>query len=207
MSTSPQVDRSHYEFQRYVSPERWASLWHQVDETLQLAPSRVLEVGPGPGIFKAVAGRFGVSVETMDVDPELDPDHVGSATAMPFPDRAYDMVCAFQMLEHLPYEQSLRAFREMVRVARLHVVISLPDARPALPVSVYVPRLGMKRWLFPIPSFRLAPHRFDGEHHWEVNKRGFSLAKVCADLTAVCNLVKTYRVHDLPYHRFFVFRR
>jgi SAM-dependent methyltransferase len=207
MNPSPQVDRSHYAFERYMSKARWASLWHQLDEVLRLAPRRVLEIGPGPGVFKRVAGQFGVTVETLDLDPALQPDHVGSATALPFADGEFDVVCAFQMLEHLPYEQSMQAWREMVRVARRHLVISLPDARTVWPVSVHLPRLGVRRWLVPKPSFGLAPHRFDGEHHWEINKRGFELARVSADLASACELIKTYRVHELPYHRFFVFRR
>lgn len=61
-----QVDKSHYEFGRYVTKQRWASMWHQLDEVMKLRPERVLEVGPGPGVFKAMAGLFGVHVETLE---------------------------------------------------------------------------------------------------------------------------------------------
>lgn len=207
MTDAKQVDRSHYAFQRYVGKERWASLWHQLDEVLRLAPRHVLEIGPGPGVFKAVAARFGIAVETLDLDADLGPDHVGSATALPFSDRQFDVVCAFQMLEHLPYERSLQAFREMLRVARTHVVISLPDARVMWRYAFHVPRRGLVQWLLPKPALGLREHRFDGEHHWEVNKRGYALDRVVADLSGGCTLEKTYRVPELPYHRFFVFRR
>lgn len=204
---SPQVERSHYDFHRYVGKARWASLWHQLDEVLALAPREALELGPGPGVFKRVAGLFGVPVETLDLDPALQPDHVGSATALPFADGRYDLVCAFQMLEHLPYEQSLRAFEEMVRVARRHVVISLPDDRRYWRFSFHWPRRGNVDWLMPRPRLRPRPNRFDGEHYWEISQQGYSLEKVSADLAARCPLVKTYLVPELPNHRFFVFRR
>jgi ubiquinone/menaquinone biosynthesis C-methylase UbiE len=123
-----QVDKSHYEFYSYMAKTRWASVWHQVDEVLSFKPQSVLEVGPGPGVFKAVLGRFGPDVKTLDLDPDLSPDYMASADSMPFDDKAFDVVCAFQMLEHVPYEKSLEIFREMVRVARKGVVISLPDA-------------------------------------------------------------------------------
>lgn len=142
MNFEKQVEKGHYEFSRYMSKSRWCSVWHQLDEVQKLKPNRVLEVGPGPGLFKTVAATFGISVETLDFDPDLKPDHVGSATAMPFDDASYDVVCAFQMLEHLPYEASLQAFGEMARVSRRHVIISLPDARPVWRYQVHIPKFG-----------------------------------------------------------------
>jgi 16S rRNA A1518/A1519 N6-dimethyltransferase RsmA/KsgA/DIM1 with predicted DNA glycosylase/AP lyase activity len=67
-----------------MSKARWSSVWHQIDELSRLKPDNILEIGPGPGIFKNVAHLFGFKVETLDLDPELKPDHVGSATALPF---------------------------------------------------------------------------------------------------------------------------
>ena len=202
-----QVDARHYAFQRYVTKGRWASVWHQIDEVVRLAPNRVLEIGPGPGMFKASIAAFGVRVETLDLDPELKPDHVASVTEMPFADRSYDVVCAFQMLEHLPYDTSLVAFSEMVRVARSHVVISLPDARATWRMMLHIPRVGTVHKLMPKWFWRPQPHVFDGEHYWEVNKRETPLARVVADFSARCPLERTYRVLEYPYHRFFVFKR
>lgn len=201
-----QVDRTHYEFPRYMSKGRWASVWHQMDEIQKLKPANVLEIGPGSGLFKAVANAFGISVETLDLDPDLKPDHIGSVTEIPFPDSHYDVTCAFQVLEHLPYEESCRAFAEMVRVSRRHVVISLPDAKPMWPYRIHLPRVGTLEFLVPRPCFRPLTHEFDGEHHWEINKLGYPLARVIADYRGV-RLVKTYRVPDNPYHRFLVFAR
>lgn len=207
MVETKQVDRVHYEFARYMGKDRWNSVWHQLDEVSRLAPASVLEIGPGPGLFKVVARQFGLRVETLDLDSDLQPDHLGSATALPFADGAYDLVCAFQMLEHMPYEQTLKAFEEMVRVARRNVVISLPDAAKAWRYHVHLPRIGTFEWLWTKPFQRSRPHVFDGEHHWEINKRGYELARVISDLSARCKLTKTYRVQELAYHRFFVFER
>lgn len=198
-----QVDKSHYAFARYLDKRRWISMWHQVDEVLALEPRSVLEIGPGPGIFKAVMGTLGVTVETLDVDPDLDPDHVASVTDMPFAQDAYEVVCAFQMLEHLPFDESLVAFGEMARVARRAVVISLPDAKSCWPIS-----MGTKQFLVTKPRFRLRRHRFRGEHYWDVNKREYPLARVTDALVNVApiELTKTFRVPEYPYHRFFVFQ-
>lgn len=205
--TDKQVDRSHYDFARYLGKGRWASVWHQLDEVLRLARGPVLELGPGPGLFKALGTHLGLHIETVDLDPELRPDHVASALALPFADGAYDTACAFQVLEHLPYDEALAAFAELRRVARGHVVISLPDARGAWRYVVHVPRVGAVERLFERPVLGLREHRFDGEHHWEVNTRGHGLERVLADFSLGCELLKTYRVPEMPYHRFFVFRR
>lgn len=201
-----QVDKNHYRFSTYVGKRRWASIWHQLDEVLSLDPEEVLEIGPGPGIFKALASAFGVRVETLDIDPDLRPDHLGSAEDMPFDDDSYDIVCAFQMLEHVPYQISLKILREMSRVARRHIVISLPDARPAWPYSFHIPAKGDLKFIVPFPRIALREHFFDGEHYWEVNKKGHSLKKVISDLVTAsnANLTKTFRVKELPYHRFFI---
>jgi 2-polyprenyl-3-methyl-5-hydroxy-6-metoxy-1,4-benzoquinol methylase len=207
MKYEKQVEKFHYEFNAYVSKARWCSMWHQLDEVQKLKPERVLEVGPGPGLFKMAAATFGITVETLDLDPDLRPDHIGSATAMPFDDASYDVVCAFQMLEHLPYEASLQAFTEMVRVSRGQVVISLPDARPLWHYKIHVPKIGTHNFLVPRPQLNKPEHKFDGEHYWEINKRGYPLSRVIDDLSKYIRLVKTYRVHENPYHRFFIFER
>ena len=168
-----QVAREHYQFSEYMDKRRWASMWHQLDEVLALQPRRVLEIGPGPGVFKALAAVSGVAVETLDLDPDLAPDHVAPADAMPFADQAFDVVCAFQMLEHVPYEAAQAIFAEMCRVARTHVVISLPDARAGWPYSLHVPRKGDLRLILPRPRRGPPEHVFDGQHHWELSTRGY----------------------------------
>ncbi len=207
MKYEKQVDKSIYEFSSYMTKQRWCSVWHQLDEVQKLKPDRVLEIGVGSGLFKVVAATFGILVETLDFDPDLQPDYVGSATAMPFSDAAYDVVCAFQMLEHLPYEASLQAFSEMVRVSRRYVVISLPDARSVWPYKIHIPKFGTHDFLVPRPQLKVPVHEFDGEHYWEINKRDYPFSRVIADFSKRLRLIKTYRVFENSYHRFFVFER
>src|SRR3546814_692103 len=128
MTYTKQVDVDHYRFGKYMEKGRWNSIWHQLDEIIRLQPRRVLEIGPGIGLFKRAAGLYGVPVETLDIDPELKPDHVASVTELPFADGEFDVVCAFQMLEHVPYDVSLAAFAEMSPVANRALIISFPNA-------------------------------------------------------------------------------
>ncbi|MCW9057755.1 MAG: class I SAM-dependent methyltransferase [Gammaproteobacteria bacterium] len=205
-----QVEKEHYLFSKYMNKRRWCSVWHQLDEVLSLQPDKVLEVGPGSGMFKVVAEKFGLNVDTLDISEDLNPDIVASATEMPIADNSYDLVCSFQMLEHLPIEMSLAAFKEMARVSRNTLVISLPDAEPCWPYSIYIPRVGQKSFHIKNPFLKIKKHEFDGEHYWEINKKGYelnSIQKWLLDAAQGFELANTYRVPEIPYHRFFIYKR
>ena len=207
MSNVKQVNKLHYEFSRYMEKERWISMWHQLDEIQKLNPESVLEIGPGPGFFKAVANQLGMKVKTMDLDPDLEPDYLGSATSISLPDSSVDVVCAFQMLEHLPYETALLAFQEMTRVSRSKVLISLPDAGRALHTQIHIAPFGHYRITIPLPFWMAKTHKFDGQHYWEINKRNYSLSKVMKDFSQEAELLRTFRVPENPYHRFALFQK
>jgi SAM-dependent methyltransferase len=204
-----QVQKSHYEFNRYLNKQRWSSIWHQLDEIIRLSPSSVLEVGPGPGVVKATAQVLGIRVETLDIDPDLNPDHTCSVFDMPFEDGDYDVVCAFQMLEHLPFEKSINAFSEMCRVAKKTVIISLPNCSARWSISMILPKIGHINFSIPKPRLKAPIHTFDGEHYWEINKSGYELNKVMKEFLKndSVELVKTYRVWENPYHHFFIFKK
>lgn len=203
-----QVGKSHYDFKRYFDRGRWMSLYHQVDELVTLGPRSVLEIGPGAGFLGALLERCGIHVDTLDFDPELKPDLVASASELPLRDGAYDCVCAFQMLEHLPYDESMKAFDEMVRVAGRNVVLSLPDMKGGWPVSVHLPRLGMRRILLPKPRFIMKLPKIIDQHYWELGRPEYSREEVLEDFLArEVELVRDYQVHEFPYHHFFIFNK
>lgn len=205
-SLQKQVDASHYDFNTYMTKARWASTWHQIDEVLATQPTSVLEVGPGAGMFAACARTYGLSVRTLDLDPELHPDYVAAADDIPLPDNSIDTACAFQVLEHMPYETSMGALAELCRVARKAVIISLPDVGSGWAETLTIPKLGTYRFILHNPFAKRISHTFDGEHHWEINKQGYALDEVIDRMkteAAGYNL-RTFRVHENLYHRFFV---
>lgn len=202
-----QVSKEHYQFKNYMTKERWCSLWHQISEIQELAPKSVLEVGIGSGILRANLRQLAVAITSVDIDSDLKPDYVASVECLPFHDVSFDVVCAFQVLEHIPYERSLKAFSEMARVSSDFVIISLPNARTIWRYLFHVPKLGLLSFGISRPEVRAPMHSFDGQHYWEIGKRGFSVNKVIKDFSDIMTLVKSYRVNEYPYHHFFVFRK
>ena len=202
-----QVNKEHYDFQRYMRRARWNSVWNQLHEVLSLQPASVLEVGPGPGLFKSNAQQFGLNIETVDIDPELKPDHLGSVTELPFADNSYDLVCAFQVLEHMPYADSLKAFSEMVRVSKHNVVLSLPNALKVWRLRIDLPQVFTWQAMVRRPFAKPEVHVFDGQHFWEINKQESMLDSIEADFGAHADLLRSYQLYENPYHHFFVYQK
>ena len=203
MTGKPQVDKSHYTFDRYSFEGRFVSYYWQLKEVLALNPGSILEVGAGDRVFgNFIKDNTGVSYTCVDIAEDLRPDVVGSVTALPFPDKSYDVACAFEVLEHLPFEQFDEAVSELARVARTHVVISIPHFGPALSFSLKIPFLPQLRFAFKIPFPKR--HEFNGQHYWELGKRGYSTSLVRQKLSADGDIVRDFVPFNSEYHHFFV---
>jgi SAM-dependent methyltransferase len=109
-----------------------------VAEIAALAPESFLDAGCGEGfVARRVLRRLpGLELTGCDVSPDalalaLDATAgarfvPGSVTDLPFPDDAFDVVGCFEVMEHLPGDLPRQALREMARVARRAVVLSVP---------------------------------------------------------------------------------
>lgn len=201
----PQVSPEHYDA-GYDTRRRFLSYWNQIDQVRRAEPRTLLEVGIGNGFVSRYLRHAGLDTHTVDFDARLEPDTVASVTALPFADRSYDVVCCFETLEHLPWDDFVPALRELARVAERRVLVSLPDVTPFLRVAL---GWGFKRSLVDLASDYRRPlpreHRFDGQHHWEIGKRGYLLPAVKRKFAEAGLAVdETHRDYDDAYHRFFV---
>jgi len=65
---------------------RWVSYWYQLNELESLAPSSILEIGPGRSVVSGYLKAQGWNVKTVDIAEENRPDVVGSVLSLPFAD-------------------------------------------------------------------------------------------------------------------------
>ena len=192
----------------YDSKERFCSYWHQINEIISLEPKKALEIGIGNGFVIRYLRDKELNVTTLDIAHELRPDVAGAVLAIPFKNGSFDVVVCCEVLEHLPYSEFSKALKEIHRVSRKHVVLSLPDVTTVYRINIELPRIRPIKKLIVHPFHRPAQHAFDGYHYWEIGKIGYPLKKVKLDITSLdFNMIKTYRVFESYYHRFFLLKK
>lgn len=197
--------REHYSF-RYLRGGRLFSYAHQMNTIVSFSPTEVLEVGAGGGLVTAAMRAAGIAVTTLDVQPELHPDIVGSVTEIPRDDESFDVALCSQVLEHLPFDQFGVALSELRRVTRYGLVLSLPDASRQWYVAGRLPKLKDFRFAFhmgrgcPMPE---SAFKKSG-HYWEIGYAGYPLKRILDKLReSGWRLDSTWRVPEMKYHRFF----
>ena len=107
----------------------------------QHCQSPVLDLGCGIGVYVDALRQRGIAATGLEVDP----DYVATAkalgrdiqvydgTTIPFPDETFDTAIAIEVIEHIPDWQ--HSLREMLRVARRSVLISVPNIDVIPPMS------------------------------------------------------------------------
>lgn len=92
---------------------------------------RLLDVGCGNGIFTLRFARVGAEVTGLDFSRHLLGQNrhcclvCGDATALPFPDRSFEVVFEANLLHHVADREAV--IREMARTSRRYVVLLEPN--------------------------------------------------------------------------------
>lgn len=203
-----QVDKNAYNFDRYCDLDRWSSYWHQINEVLASQPKNVLEIGGGDKVFESyLKNNSEINFKTLDVAEDLNPDILGSVDNIPLGDNSFDVVCAFEVLEHLPFDKLEKCLSELKRVSRKYVIISLPHWGRHFSIELRLPffkkiKFQYKCNLIPID------HKFNGQHYWEIGKKGFSLKLIKNKIEKSGLIIKNdYICFNSPYHHFFILEK
>ncbi len=201
-----QVDRDHYSFGSYAHPGRFASYFYQLREIHDANPVSVLEVGVGDAVIgNYIRDNTELKYTSIDVAADVNPDVIGSVLALPFEDKSFDVVCAFEVLEHIPFESFDKAISEMARVARNRVLVSVPHFGPPVKFLIKIPFLPEMSFAFKIPYHPL--HTWNGQHYWELGKKGYSKKAVIATMSKYGKVLKDYVPFENQYHHFFILEK
>lgn len=198
-----QVTASHYAEEGF-SPLRIDSVMHQIREIALSGYENILEVGVGGNIVKHFLSSFpDIKHTSIDIAEDLNPDYIGSVTDMPFEDKMFDLTLCCQVLEHLPFDYFDMALKELKRVTKHIVILSLPDQRKRLGFSLCLPKIQWKKWEY---NYRFMPSKNkDRNHKWEIGIKGSSGREVEKRIKGAGFKIKyKYRLEKHSWHCFFI---
>jgi len=186
----------------YYQREHFLAAWNQYDAIRSVGAQDVLEIGVGHGLLTSILRHMDYHVDTMDIDPLLHPDILGDIRHMPIDDSVYDVVCAFSVLEHLPWGNIPRALGEMRRVSQGWVIISVPYRSVTMSCQIrHHHGWGIRLRL---PCVRM---RRGSEHYWEMGE-DYTIGEFRQLLEAAGLVVeRCYHEPLLPVHQIFVCKK
>jgi len=209
VKTKIQVAKKHYFDLRYDSKSRWISYWHQINEVLKLKKSPILEIGIGNKTVSDYLKKIGLAVTTADFDSSLKPDVNADVLDLPFKNNSFGTILCAEVLEHLPFKDFMRALSEIRRVTKHYAVVTIPhDSLTHIYLGIkiipFVPKIEK---MIKINTSK-EQHTFDGEHYWEVGKKGYSLEVVKKAITKTgFKIIKDYYPLENPKHHFFILKK
>jgi SAM-dependent methyltransferase len=213
-------------FTNDVRPNRdkhWLSIYYQLtipvcDESV----NSVLEFGPGRGLMGAILKHYGIKYKSVDVVDGIygySPDHVSDIEGLQIEEK-FDLVCAFQTLEHNPIETLSPHLMKMASFSNKYVYISLPyyGRWLGLNISLNLPKLEknfhkvftLNRFIKkkrPIEKYKKSKTPYS--HHWfEVGDKGVS-KKDIKNIAKACGLSvnKMFHSQTFPYHLFILMEK
>ncbi len=179
------------------------------------------EVGPGEHFVARNLRALGYTYDTLDFEPAHDPTIVADfATFDPAPyTERYDLACAFQVLEHFPFDDFPHLLGNLAMLARRYVFISLPYSCVGMSSRVTIHHGQTKQTVEEhhhytptmLPNRRYRPE-FVTEfpwavHHWEIGREGFPLERVEATIRDTgLDIVEAYHSPN-PFHYHILCRR
>ncbi|MCI0619611.1 class I SAM-dependent methyltransferase [Candidatus Wolfebacteria bacterium] len=203
-----QVSEGYYLREKYTTLKRFISYFYQIDVIRRCRPERILLVGVGDGtVSHFLKQRYDVT--TVDIDKSIGPDVVGDIQNMPFKDGEFDITCAFEVLEHLPFDNVEGGLKEMARVSRRHIAVSLPHRSADFEVVLRFPLMrtllkrDILRFHFGIP-LSFPGFESSGQHYWEIDRQKTPLTHVRSLLSRVGDIQKEIVPPLDTYHRFFL---
>lgn len=202
---TPKYHHSKVKEREYDFKNRWVSYWYQINEVLDLGPQNVLEVGVGNETVSNYLKNKNIKVVTLDINEKLGPDIVASVLKMPLENDSFDVVLCAEVLEHLPFEKFEEGLRELKRVSKRNVVLSLPHFGHSLKLGFKIPLI--KEKMFAIRLAFPQKHHFNGEHYWEIGKKGYPPNKIKKIIKNHFRIKKEFIPFENQYHHFFILEK
>ena len=191
---------------------RFISYFYQIDLVRKLSPKSILEIGVGNKTVSNYLKQSGFNVITCDINPKSNPDYVADIRNLPFEKERVDLVLACEVLEHISFKEVELALKELRRVTKKYVVISIPYISFDIDWVLKTPR--MKR-IFKQSYLRLLlrlplvfwKRKFTGGHYWEMGTKNYPISKIRKLLKQNFKIIREITPVLDSYHYFFVLEK
>lgn len=123
---------------KFLSINHFHSYYLQMKTIYDLKVRKVLEIGPGENFTANYLKSLGIEYHTMDIIESSEPTILSNIEQIDekLYKNEYDLVCAFQVLEHLPYELFKSNICKMATMSKKYVFISVPYACFGFKISI-----------------------------------------------------------------------
>ena len=157
------------------SKEHWLSYWHQIRLMLEsLEPKdSIIELGIGSGFTSNYLRSKNIDVLTVDIDKNKSPDIVSDAISFK-PNKNYDHFCAFEVFEHMKFEEMENVLKNIKSKIDKNIFISVPIYKKT-PINI---ELKFKSYWKSITVKTPKTSIIDPHHQWELNYKDITEEKL-----------------------------
>lgn len=190
--------------QTLESKKHWELYWYQ-QKIMQNRISKeesILEIGVGSGFTSNYLKSKGYKVKSVDIDPNKRPDFIENIVDVDQDFFSFDVILAFNIFEHIPYNDLLKVFDQLKKSQISKMFISLPIFKKLI-FEAYLYFI-----LFPpkdITIFKKKKKINSSHHHWELEYNDYTLKKLKNDLNFrnffLIDSQKYYNQHYLYFRK------
>ena len=211
----PQKKKEHYFKSKYNNLERFISYFYQIDTIVKLSEKsgkKILEIGKGNGFVSDYLKKSGFDVLTFDFDENLNPDIVGDVREINLSENSFDIVTAFEILEHIPFDDVENVLENINKITKKYAIISLPYRSSSLEFILKFPGIRSILNRDFVSFFVRIPLVFNGiessgQHYWEIDAINHPLRRIKRLFKRHFRLIRVIRPVLDNYRIFFVLEK
>lgn len=204
---------------KFLSKDLFHSYYLQMKTILDLSVDSVLEVGPGERFVADYMKTLGITYDTLDSDQASSPTILTDLRDVRPDESRWDVVSAFQVLEHMPFSESETNVGKLASASKKYVFISLPYHCFGMRVKLFTSLGQRKRYLLDfglhLPTFfknRKYRKEYMDEfpfavHFWELGRKSFSKRRIERVFARLQLTIRSKFHSENPYHYFYLLEK
>ncbi len=210
------LSRAHYFSPEYLKRERLYSYVEQIELIKKFTESTdtIIEIGKGNGfLYQFLREYLGYKVDCVDINPDLKPDIIDDIVApQNLLENSSDVVTCYEVVEHMPFEDSVRSIQNLCKIARKYCLVSVPDMRYFINLrgAVFGSLPVFFGKILSTGRLRNKNKTFGKDHYWEigitVNNQKYDPHFVKDNLFRGLNIISDYRCNLVPWHHYYVIK-